>query len=239
MKNISLSFEKIFLIGFLLIMNVLGFAQNQVISDGKPCQGIPHITDSRDGQVYPTVKIGNQCWLNKNLNIGIRIDGNQNQAHNRRIEKYCYDNLESNCKVYGGLYQWNEMMQHMTTNGVTGICPNGWHIPTDDEWTVLMNYLGGEEVAGGKMKESRTYHWGSPNVGATNSSGFTALPGGYRYVGSSFCYLAGNAVYWSSSENSSTHAWGRPLYYDYEGVYRGFFDKNFGFSVRCLKDKLI
>ena len=137
-------------------------------------------TDTRDGKVYTTMQIGAQCWMNQNLNIGTRIAGTSNQTNKGTSKKYCYSNTEANCTTYGGLYQWDEMMQYTTTAGVKGICPTGWQLPTDTEWTSLATYLGGESVAGGKMKETGITHWTSPNTGATNSSGFTGLPGGYR-----------------------------------------------------------
>ena len=122
----------------------------------------------------------------ENLNIGTTISGATDMANNSIIEKYCNENNTANCDTYGGLYQWNEMMEYSTTPGVQGICPTGWHLPTDAEWTVLTSYLGGESIAGGKMKttgtiEAGTGLWYAPNNGATNSSGFSALPGGYRY----------------------------------------------------------
>jgi uncharacterized protein (TIGR02145 family) len=142
----------------------------------------------------------------------------------------------SNCDVYGGLYQWDEMMQYVTSQGAKGICPTGWHIPTDAEWTTLTNYLGGESVAGGKIKEAGTAHWASPNTGATNSSGFTALPGGYRYGNGSFYSLTNYAYFWSSSQSGAANAWRRGLGYNNEYVYRNSDDKSHGFSCRCLKD---
>ncbi|MCD4680222.1 MAG: hypothetical protein K8S00_07525, partial [Bacteroidales bacterium] len=131
---------------------------------GKP------FTDLRDGQAYNTVQIGDQCWMAENLNIGERISSSMNQTNNGVIEKYCINN-PGNCDEYGGFYQWNEMMEYSTIAGSQGICPNGWHVPTYDEWTILYSYLGGYEVAGGKMKESGTLHWLPPNTGATNESG--------------------------------------------------------------------
>ena len=189
------------------------------------------------GQYYTTVFIGTQCWFQENLNVGTRINGSQDQSDNSIIEKYCYNDLESNCDVYGGLYLWNEMMQYSTTPGVQGICPTGWHLPTDGEWTTLTDYLGGISVAGGKMKETGTAHWSPPNTGATNSSGFTALPGGYRnYVGS-FNYLTYNAFFWSSSHYGATSAWSRSLYYNFEYVTRDYYNNTlYGFSVRCLQN---
>ena len=203
-------------------------------SGGQPCPGIPTVT--YEGKTYNTVLIGTQCWFKENLNVGTRINGSQNQTNNGIKEKYCYDDLESNCNIYGGLYQWDEMMQYVTTQGVKGICPDGWHIPTDAEWTTLTNYLGGESVAGGKMKEAGYAHWASPNTGATNTSGFTALPGGGRGTDGSFDGLTYYAYFWSSTEYSSTYAWYRGLDYDYDDVGRGLNYKTGGFSCRCLQD---
>ena len=194
------------------------------------------LVDSRDGQSYSTVQIGNQCWMAENLNIGTRIDGNSNQANNGTIEKYCYNNSEAHCDVYGGLYQWNEMMGYNTTPGVQGICPDGWHLPTDAQWTALTTYLGGESVAGAKMKEAGTSHWSSPNTGANNSSGFTALPGGFRDAGEAFYYLSYYGLFWSSSEYDASNAWYRGLGYIYADVSRSYYYKSSGFSVRCLKE---
>jgi len=205
----------------------------QFIAQNQPCG---QLTVNYGGQTYHTVKIGNQCWFKENLNVGTRIDGSQNQdPTNQTIEKYCYADNESNCDTYGGLYQWDELMKNSTKSGVKGICPDGWHIPTDGEWTILTDFLGGESVAGGKMKEAGYVHWDSPNTGATNTSGFTALPGGYWYYGN-FVYLANLAYFWSSSESSTTHARYRRLYYDFENVYRGSSNKIYGCSARCLQD---
>ncbi len=113
------------------------------------------MVDTRDGQTYSTMQINAQCWMSENLNIGTMIPGETDMADNSIIEKFCYDNDTANCEVYGGLYQWKELMQYTLTTGVQGICPEGWHIPTDLEWTLLTNYLGGTGVAGGKMKENR------------------------------------------------------------------------------------
>jgi uncharacterized protein (TIGR02145 family) len=196
------------------------------------------ITDSRDGKTYPTVQIGTQCWMAQNLNIGARISETSNQTNNSIIEKYCYNNDENNCNTYGGLYQWDEAMQYSTTPGVQGICPTGWHLPTDAEWTTLTTFLGGETIAGGKMKEAGLTHWNAPNTGATNSSGFTALPGGGRYDFGYVDYLTYNAFFWSSSQSGATSAWDRYLNYNNESVYRyNYYNyKSYGFSARCLKD---
>ncbi len=135
-----------------------------------------------------------------------------------------------------GLYQWDEMMQGSTTPGEQGICPTGWHIPTDGEWTALTTFLGGESVAGGKMKEAGYAHWAAPNTGATNSSGFTALPGGYRYSNGNFSNLTLTAGFWSSSQYGASNTWARYLNCNVENVYRDYFTKPYGFSGRCVQD---
>ena len=199
---------------------------------GEPCPGIPTVL--YEGQTYNTIQIGTQCWLKEDLNVGTMIPGSQNQTNNSQIEKYCYDNNPTNCTVYGGLYQWDEMMQYMTTEGVQGICPNGWHLPTDGEWTDLTTYLGGESVAGGKMKETGTVHWAPPNTGATNSSEFTGLPGGNRGTGGDFGSLTITNYIWSSTQYDAANTWYRTLHYINTTVFRGTLDKSNGFSVRCL-----
>ncbi|MBI9038737.1 MAG: hypothetical protein JEY97_11440 [Bacteroidales bacterium] len=191
-------------------------------------------TDPRDGQTYNSVQIGDQCWMAENLNIGEMINGSEEMTDNGVIEKYCYDNDPANCDEYGGMYQWNEMMEYTTTPGVQGICPSGWHFPTDVEWTTLTDFLGGESVAGGKMKETGTTHWNPPNTGATNESGFTGLPGGYRLNGN-FNNLGNNGSFWSSNENGA-NAWYRKLYSNYFDVARLNNSKNCGFSSRCLQN---
>jgi uncharacterized protein (TIGR02145 family) len=193
-------------------------------------------TINYSSQIYNTILIGTQCWMKENLNVGTMIPGSQNQTNNSQIEKYCYDNDLSKCNIHGGLYQWDEIMQYTTTPGVQGICKTGWHIPTDSEWLVLDTYLGGSNVSGGKLKETGTLHWAPPNVGATNSSGFTGIPGGSRnqdfifYNLSFYCYL------WSSTQYSTTHAWTPVLGYQLESTNWSYHEKTFGFTVRCLKN---
>jgi uncharacterized protein (TIGR02145 family) len=205
------------------------------------------LIDSRDNQGYRTVQIGTQCWMAENLNIGTMVNGSNNQTDNDTIEKYCYNNSTSNCDTYGGLYQWNEMMGYVTTEGTQGICPTGWHLPSDAEWMVLeeevesttgVNWNTGGwrgTDAGGNLKETGTTHWASPNTGATNSSGFTGLPGGYRYTNGSFYDLTINAYFWSSS-GDGWDAWGRGLGYNGAQVSRGYGDQAGGFGVRCVRD---
>jgi uncharacterized protein (TIGR02145 family) len=206
---------------------------------GTPCPGLPIV--SYLGTTYNTVQIGTQCWLRENLNVGTRIDGNENQTDNGIIEKYCPEDIPANCKIYGGLYQWDEMMQYVITQGAKGVCPTGWHIPTDSEWTKLISYLGGETTAGGKMKykgtiEAGTGLWSAPNAGSTNISGFTVLPAGGRDYSGSYDPLGFFAYFWASTVGGTTETpWSRNLNYNYENVSRMSPSKSYGLSVRCIK----
>ena len=209
------------------------------------------LIDARDGQSYNTVQIGEQCWMAENLNVGVMINASQNQTNNQVIEKFCYGNNESNCDEYGGLYQWNEMMQYSTAEGTQGICPSGWYIPTDEEWKQLegevdsqYNYPDPEwdntfyrgYDAGGNLKETGISHWSLPNTGATNSSGFNALPGGKRSTSGVWEFFSEFGFWWSSTE-SGTFPWRRYLDFDTKQIHRrNLAPKYFGFSVRCLKD---
>ncbi len=197
-----------------------------------PC-GQP-FTDSRNGQVYNTVQIGEQCWMAENLNIGTMIAGGINQANNGEIEKYCYDDNSANCDEYGGLYQWDEMMEYSTMQFSQGICPTGWHVPGEDDLTTLSDFLGGDEIAGGKMKEEGTVHWDPPNTGATNSSGYTALPGGYVNFYGNFYYLGSSCRFWSSSETSNVLALYSSLFSANTNFPQASNNKIYGYSVRCI-----
>jgi uncharacterized protein (TIGR02145 family) len=195
---------------------------------------------SYEGQDYSTVLIGNQCWFRENLNAGTMLDGSINQSDNNAIEKYCYNNEPSKCVVYGGLYQWNELMKYTTTDGTQGICPEGWHIPTHDQWNTLVDYLGGSLEAGARLKDSGVTYWQSPNTGATNSSGFTGLPGGWQLgLDKSFNSLGEDADFWTSSLDDyygTTSPWARHLYYDNTYCDPSVSYRDNAFSVRCLKD---
>ena len=211
-----------------------------------PCPDSPTVTD-KDGNVYKTVQIGSQCWMAENLRVGIPIDGSLDQTNNGIIEKYSYNNLITNCDIYGGLYQWDEMMQYNAPNDyesfgtIKGICPDGWHIPTSFEINLLISYLGGTEGdVGGKLKESGLSHWSAPNYGATNESGFTALPSGTRNEDGSFTELGEEFIMWSSQRirNSSTID-NMGLSFDNPWYYAKMFPNsvNIGWAVRCIKDR--
>ncbi len=211
------------------------------------CQPCVSFTDVRDSKVYTAGLIGTQCWMKENLNYGSMITGTTEQINNNIPEKYCYNDLASNCTIYGGLYQWAEMVQYLNGAGnttswnpvpqgnVQGLCPLGWHIPGDQEWTTLTDFLGGEAVAGSALKETGTTHWATGNI-ATNSSGFTALPGGSRNTNGGFYDLSFIVNFWSHSENSTSEAWYRSLVFNDEGSTRTTLTKTLGFSLRCIRD---
>jgi uncharacterized protein (TIGR02145 family) len=210
------------------------------------CVSKDTVLDSRDGQKYPTVSIGTQCWMAKNMNVGVQMPSMFNQLNNGIVEKYCFDDQGNNCSIYGGLYQWAEAVQYQ--NGATnvsspnpsfsgyiqGICPAGWHFPSDLEWNVLETFLGGYGVAGGKMKLISNL-WRSPNTGANNISGFSALPGGFNNS-SQFSNLGYSSNFWSSNDFSSTLAFFRNLSSENSSFDWNIYDKARGLSVRCLKD---
>ncbi|MEI6682540.1 MAG: fibrobacter succinogenes major paralogous domain-containing protein [Bacteroidota bacterium] len=184
---------------------------------------------------YHTVAIGTQCWFRENLNIGTKLDTSQIASDNGIIEKYCYDDQENNCEVYGALYPWNEMMKYTTTPGARGICPPGWHVPTNTEMATMLGFLGPDSIAGGKLKEAHYDHWLSPNAGADNSSGFTALAAGMRDNGIS-AQLWKYTSFWSSYSMDMNNGWSIALSYFTAGVGSGFALKTTELSVRCIHD---
>ena len=192
--------------------------------------------DPRDGQVYSTVLIGDQIWMAENLNIGVMINGVQDASNDGIIEKYCYEDDESNCDEYGGLYQWYELMQYNAEEGSQGICPPGWHVPTDNEVTILIDLYGGLDVAGTALKESGLIHW-NQNTG-TNESGFSALGSGWRldwYSPTYFGALRDNFFLWTSTMvGGLIHI--RKLRVQDGAIWDGWLYPPDGYSVRCIKD---
>jgi len=207
-------------------------------------------TDTRDGNVYNWVKIGDQVWMAENLKYLPSVVGPGTGSQTTPYYYvYGYDGTDvttakatSNYTTYGVLYNWTAAMAGTASStanpsGVQGVCPTGWHLPSDAEWTELTDYLGGENVAGGKLKETGTTHWTNPNTGATNETGFTALPGGDRSIyGGSFNDVGSYGTWWSASESSASNAWGRRMGYDGSYVGRYDYGKELGFSVRCVRD---
>jgi uncharacterized protein (TIGR02145 family) len=211
-----------------------------------PFQCGDSLTDYRDGKKYPTVQIGQQCWMAQNLDIGQRIPSNYNgfihsgASDNGLIEKYCFGNNDANCAVYGGLYDWDEMMAYDSTEGGQGICPPyyDWYIPTKADWDELTDFLGGVVYAGGHLKDTGTVHWFSPNAGATNSTGFSALPGGFRNMYGEMFHLGGSALFWTSTTSGNTigsFAWLRTIA-SYAGTLISVDNYRVsGLSVRCIR----
>jgi uncharacterized protein (TIGR02145 family) len=208
MKNIT----KITTVIFLIFIACTGCKKDQTDHNSIPVAD-EEFTDPRDGQVYPFKKIGTQVWMTKNLNYAAG-------------GSWCYDNNPANCDIYGRLYDWNTALT---------VAPPGWHLPSDAEWIILLDYLGGQFFVGGKMKT--TSGWNSPNTGATNSSGFAGLPGGVRSSDGSFYRIGNTGDWWSSTADSTWGiSWIR-LSNSSDGVLRaiGFFNDH-GFSVRCVRD---
>ena len=214
-----------------------------------PCPGTP--TVEYEGLVYNTIQIFSLCWLKENLNVGTMIPGTQEMTDDGIMEKYCYNNEEDNCDIYGGLYQWDEMMQYTTTQGVQGICPPGWHIPTDEEWKVLEGCVDSQYGVGdpgwdytvwrgydaGLNMKSTIGWYGGGN--GTDLFGFSGLPGGHRYNDGGFNYVGNHGGWWSATEGNDGCAWGRGLDSYGQGanaVGRYCYYQWLGLSVRCLRD---
>jgi len=192
-----------------------------------------------DDNIYNIITIGNQTWMKENLKVTKLNDGTvitlvtDNSVWGNLTEPgYCNYNNTTNTdsiNMYGRLYNWY-------TVSTNKICPLGWHVPSDGEWTALTTYLGDLTVAGGKLKETGTTHWKSPNTDATNETGFTSFPGGFRNLFGEFIDLGGSGGWWSSTKINKHDVWSRSMTSSYGDVFRDYNDKGVGLSVRCLKD---
>jgi uncharacterized protein (TIGR02145 family) len=223
--------------------------------NSKSCPGTPTVPDV-DENIYNTVLIGNQCWMRENLRVtryndktAIPLDasggydgktGGQTWSEQTIGSYTVYGNDSKNETIYGLLYNWYAAkgIASLGSKVYKNICPKGWHVPTEAEWTILTTYLGGESIAGGRLKMAGTAYWNSPNTGATNLSGFSALPGAARSYDGSFSGIRNIAFFWSATENGNYFAGKIDLYCNNSIVYR---DNKFGFktlgaSVRCLRD---
>jgi uncharacterized protein (TIGR02145 family) len=222
----------------------------------------PSTVTDIDGNVYQTIQIGDQLWMAENLRVTrypnedvINYVYNESDWFNLEnySEAYCYyDNSTSNRDLYGNVYTWaaatnGAASSNSNPSGVQGVCPDGWHLPSDAEWMELELYLGMDQATanltnfrgsneGGKLKEAGTTHWASPNAGATNETGFTALPGGFRNWDGPFVGEGLNTIWWSSTASSSNSAYNRGLNKDREDIYRVVDNKTSGFYIRCVKD---
>ena len=192
------------------------------------------------GNVYSTVQIGDQCWMGENLRVGIMIPGTTNQANNGIIEKHCYGDLLSNCNTYGGLYQWGELMQYSGQPKTQGICPTGWNIPASGDFQWL-GYLVGDS-AGGKLKTTGTIEssnglWYAPNTMATNSSGFSAVPGGWKDESGNFENMGYYAFFYTSQGWWDCCAYFMQLSYNDGYIFNSsWVMRSRSLSVRCIKN---
>jgi uncharacterized protein (TIGR02145 family) len=191
-----------------------------------------------EGNVYKTTTIGSQTWMAENLRSVKLTDGtaipritDNNTWSNLTTPAYCYYSNDSvyNKKSLGALYNWYTVQSNK-------LCPTGWHVPSDAEFITLATSLGVDSLAGGKLKESGSINWFIPNTYATNSTGFTALPCGYRFYNGSFNNLSYSGNWWSSTEYSATSARFFYLVYNKGNIGRNFVDKQYGLSVRCIRN---
>jgi uncharacterized protein (TIGR02145 family) len=216
------------------------------------CPGIPTVTDL-DGNVYKTVLIGNQCWMKENLRtttfsngMAIPVIRDKNawmSLGQTGAMAWMNHDSATYAATYGGLYSW------YATVHPYGLCPQGWHVPSDTEWVEMEFFIGtpenqlywrgGRGTSGGKLKERGLEHWLSPNEGATNVVGFWGLPGGYIYnTDGLFIDLKRSGIWWTTtSDSTNLNAWTRRLFYDYSSIIRWNRHKGIGYSVRCIKDE--
>ncbi|MCX6226266.1 MAG: fibrobacter succinogenes major paralogous domain-containing protein [Bacteroidia bacterium] len=192
-----------------------------------------------DGNVYKTITIGTQTWMAENLKVSHyrNSDSIPNinvtaQWGNLSTGAYCvYDNKSDNNTIYGKLYNWYAV--HDSRN----IAPTGWHVASKAEWAILVNYIGADSVAGGKLKETGTIHWQGINAGITNETGFTALPGGFRKSTDGTFGLNGiQGIWWTSTEYSLSGSWDWCMAVNHAVVIVGWDDNKSGLSVRCVRD---
>jgi uncharacterized protein (TIGR02145 family) len=199
----------------------------------------PNFVYDVEGNKYKVIKIGTQTWMAENLKATKYQNGDAigttdpvRDINGETAPKYqwAYESTQSNAAIYGRLYTWYAITDSR------GVCPVGWRVPTDVEWTTLAGYLGGAEVAGGSLKESGLSHWESPNTGATNISGFTALPAGYSFSSGGFSELGSTGYWWTATHDIDDLAWYRSVSYNSTEISRYNITKKYGYSVRCIKE---
>lgn len=208
------------------------------VTKGQACAGVPFVRYM--GRTYHTLQLDLQCWMKENLNAGTFVSSvtttstHSDVSDNGIIEKYCGSNDTNNCNIYGALYDWNELMNYVTTAGAQGICPTGWHIPTDQDFATLETFLG---MSSSDLNRTG---WGGTDEGTKllpgGSTGFNAGLGGYRNHLGDF-YTGGTVGYfWSSTDSPSLYPWTRVITTAQGGIWRTGFTKAMGFSVRCIKN---
>jgi uncharacterized protein (TIGR02145 family) len=222
----EMKINKTYLIGLVLFCTGLTGLKPQTVKDA-------------DGNNFKTIDIGNQTWMAANLKTTKFNDGsdipvvtNDKSWYGLTTPAYCWFNNDSssNKAAYGALYNW-----FAVSSGK--LCPEGWHVPSDEEWTALTTYLGGESIAGSKLKEAGTTHWKNTTRETSNETGFSALPGGFRNLYGKFSNIRSYGTWWSrASQEGQRYAWARTMNKTNQ-AYRAYFYMKSGFSVRCLKDK--
>lgn len=208
-----------------------------------------NIVVDAEGNVYETVKIGKQEWMAENLKSAkfcnedeiFLVEDSAQWSNLSESAAAIYMNDIENEAIYGRLYNW------YAVNDIRNICPCGWHVPSDFDWTVLITYIDSLAIpyvhgvqsytAGGKMKDKSNEYWQDPNAEATNTIGFSGLPGGLRLSNGAFSAIGLNGYWWSTKDSEANTAWSRNLFYDFGYVGRGYSPKNVGFSVRCIKSE--
>jgi uncharacterized protein (TIGR02145 family) len=206
--------------------------------DVKADTAVAHNVTDLDGNVYNTVRIGAQVWLKENLkttklNDGTSIPNVPDTAQWCKLSTpgYCWYNNDIGFKAtYGALYNW-----HTVNTGK--LCPSGWHVPSDEEWGTLVDFMGGQKIAGGMLKEAGTAHWQIPNTSAENRYDFYGLPGGNRKQNGEISLLGIYGFFWSATQVDTKTAWGQCLDDYNPQLFRGNSSKNDGFSVRCVKNE--
>ena len=211
-----------------------------------PCPGTTAV--EYEGQVYNTIQIFNQCWLKENLNVGTMIPGGQEMLDNGVTEKYCYENNTENCTTYGGLYRWKEAMHYSEIIGAKGICPDGWHVPADEEWKLLEGAVDSQYGIGNTLWDDDGYsrgfdagfnlksQWGWGSGNGSDLFGFMGLPSGGCDVSGNFGTMGSIGAWWSSTVYFGILAAYRSLHIAYSGVGRSDYNIQYGLSVRCVRD---
>ena len=256
MKSRSILIYKLFLvysvIGLVVTLLCLACSDKSTEPDDDDGNNHTSLTDTVtdiDGNIYKIVTIGDQVWMAENLKVThfrngdpIPIITDTTEWANLSNAACCsYANNDSLMEIYGLLYNWYAVAD------IRNMAPTGWHVPTDEDWKQLELLLGMDTVEvnwsgkrgtdqGGQLKETGLSHWKDYNVGATNSTGFIALPGGYRFFYGTFNNIGNLGTWWTATESDLPDAWSRILSNSYSGIFRADYPKNYGFSVRCIKD---
>jgi len=217
--------KKIFLFIAIFSLNFVVIAQTSTLKD-------------IDGNVYKTIKIGNQIWMAENLITDRFNNGNDITTtdpisldiskEDNPMYQWIYPDVDTSKVKIGRLYTWYAVTDFRK------LCPKGWHVPTDSDWNTLTSYLGGDSVAGAKLKETGEDKWYGSNETSTNESGFTAIPGGYRYPIGTFSGYRRDASFWTSTESKGNYAFYRSLNYNNKNIYKDVYNKALAFSVRCI-----